>query len=446
MIYLVLLSDILSTAFAFFAAYFLRNKGFLRVFLDSVQPIQVYLLALPVAIVLLLLVFYVFGLYEPKNRITKISETFTVSKALTFWILLIMAGSYLYKYDYSRIVVILFWGFSLILVIFGRFLVHKLQGEFYKKGIGIIKILIVGTGIQAKEVAERLENYQSVGYRLIGFLGKNPSLKPFLGKTLELQKIVTKEGVDEVYFADPTLKHKEILNLVSSVKGTRVRFKVLASIFDLISGTTSVSDLESIPSLDLSKLKPNFWNGLFKRSFDLIFGSIAFLVALPLTVFIAVVIKLTSKGPVIFKQRRVGYKSRNFYMYKFRTMYPETPRFAKPPRSSEDPRITPIGKWLRKTSLDEIPQLINVIAGEMSLVGPRPEMPQIVKKYTAWQKKRLEVKPGLTGLWQILGRKDLPLSENLEYDFYYINNQSFLLDLIIILKTIPKVLFGKGAY
>jgi lipopolysaccharide/colanic/teichoic acid biosynthesis glycosyltransferase len=123
-----------------------------------------------------------------------------------------------------------------------------------------------------------------------------------------------------------------------------------------------------------------------------------------------------------------------------------TAKYADPPKNLQDKRITTVGKFLRKTSLDELPQLINVFLGDMSMVGPRPEMPQKVARYSAWQKKRLEVKPGLTGLWQILGRKDLPLEHNLEYDFYYINNQSFLLDLIIILKTIPLVISGKGAY
>ncbi|HNT36382.1 MAG TPA: sugar transferase, partial [bacterium] len=157
-------------------------------------------------------------------------------------------------------------------------------------------------------------------------------------------------------------------------------------------------------------------------------------------------IRLSSKGTILFKQERVGKGGKIFVLYKFRTMYMDVPNYEEAPTRSDDPRVFGFGRFLRRSSLDEIPQLINVLKGDMSMVGPRPEMPFIVEKYDVWQRRRLLVKPGITGLWQIIGRKDLPLHANLEYDLYYVQNMSLFNDILILLKTIPVVFFGKGAY
>jgi lipopolysaccharide/colanic/teichoic acid biosynthesis glycosyltransferase len=183
-----------------------------------------------------------------------------------------------------------------------------------------------------------------------------------------------------------------------------------------------------------------------KRGFDVVVSGLVVLFTLPFWVVIMTAIRLETDGKAIFKQDRVGKDGRIFRIYKFRTMHSDTETFQYSPSRPDDQRITKVGKFLRKTSLDEFPQFLNVLKGEMSLVGPRPEMPFIVDKYKSWQRQRLKVKPGLTGLWQIMGRKELPLHESLEYDFYYIKNQSLLLDLTILIKTIPIILRGKGAY
>jgi lipopolysaccharide/colanic/teichoic acid biosynthesis glycosyltransferase len=162
--------------------------------------------------------------------------------------------------------------------------------------------------------------------------------------------------------------------------------------------------------------------------------------------WIALGIRRDTKGPVFFKQERVGRDGKRFLIYKYRTMHVEAPPYDYAPTAEEDPRITRFGRWLRRTSLDELPQLLNVLRGEMSMVGPRPEMPFLVDKYEPWQRRRLDVKPGITGLWQVIGRKNLPLHLNMQYDFYYIKNQSLLLDLEILFRTIPAVLKGKGAF
>ncbi len=183
------------------------------------------------------------------------------------------------------------------------------------------------------------------------------------------------------------------------------------------------------------------WQLAAKRVMDLAIGSVALVLTLPLWCIIAALIRLTMREPALFRQTRIGENGEPFVMYKFRSM------LAGPDEAHYDAeRVTPLGRFLRKYSLDELPQLLNVLRGNMSLVGPRPELPRIVARYEPWQRKRLEVKPGMTGLWQILGRKDLPLTENIHYDFYYIRNQSLLLDVAILIRTIPAVLSGRGAY
>lgn len=183
-----------------------------------------------------------------------------------------------------------------------------------------------------------------------------------------------------------------------------------------------------------------------KRMLDIIFSLLGILIAFPFFPLITYLIKKDSDSSAIISQERIGLNGKKFILYKFRTMKIDTPLYASAPRKDNDSRVTKFGKFLRKYSLDELPQLWNVLKGEMSIVGPRPEMPFIVEKYEPWQKIRLEVKPGITGLWQILGRKDIPLEENIEYDIYYVYNQSFFLDLAIILKTLPHLLFPRGSY
>lgn len=191
---------------------------------------------------------------------------------------------------------------------------------------------------------------------------------------------------------------------------------------------------------------PGVLSEIGKRAFDFSFAVFVLLIASPFFPVIALLIRLDSKGSAILFQERIGYKGRRFKLYKFRTMASDTPLYMRAPEKPDDPRITKVGRTLRRYSIDELPQLLNVIKGDMSIVGPRPEMPFIAECYDSWQKIRLEVRPGITGLWQILGRKDRPLLENVHFDLYYIYQRSFLLDLAIILETIPALFFPRGAY
>lgn len=441
----LIFSDIIALVSAFFVAYTARNFGPFRLFLDIVQPIGVYLQVLPLVLILLIIIFSIIGLYEPKVRRTQTSEMYSLLKAVTVWILLIMSASYLSKYDYSRIVVLLFYFLTVVFTILGRLTVRNLQKKLAGYGFGKINIAVIGSGKEAQKIAKRIKNYREAGFNFVGFI--NNKLGSFvIGHVSQLPRIIKKYKIDEVYIADFKLTDRKILDLITKCSKTSAKFKIISNIFELVAGSFDIAALDSIPSLDLSKVSLPWWKSVYKRIFDVFFATLSFIVTIPLWTLIIVAIKISSKGSAILIQKRVGKDGRVFNMYKFRTLEQGSPLYESAPTYKDDARVTRIGKILRRTSLDELPQLINVIKAEMSLVGPRPEMPFVVKKYNEWEKRRLTVKPGLTGLWQILGRKELPLSENLEYDFYYINNQSLILDIVIILKTIPVIISGRGAY
>ena len=249
-----------------------------------------------------------------------------------------------------------------------------------------------------------------------------------------------------MFVSDPAMPHEKVLSLMTETLSRSVKFKIVTNLFEIISGSIDISEIEGIPAIDLKPKKRNIFYLIVKRLMDIVLSIIGLIVLLPFWILIIIAIRFDSKGKALMLQERVGEGGKKFRMYKFRTMDNSVGLYEKAPSKANDKRITQIGKFLRKTSLDEVPQLINVFKGEMSLVGPRPEMPFIVKTYSPWQRKRLEIKPGLTGLWQILGRKDLPLHKNLEYDFYYMQNQSLMLDLVILFKTIWIIISGKGAY
>lgn len=442
----LLLVDIGSFSISFFSAYFVRNNFFA----ESIQPLPVYLKAFPIILGIMVFCFYITGLYEKQKRVTPLHELNLLIKATSLTAVLIMAYSFMRKYDYSRLFVITLWVLSLIVIKCGRLIVRAVKIHYYKKNIGLNRILIIGTGQTTNTLIQKLKRFEVFGYKVVGVLAdtepKNTVNYKFLGSTKLLLKVIKQKKVQEVFIADSTMKHEEILNLIQQCEDLNVRFKIVSDIFEIIVGDIDLNDIEGIPSLDLRKEKKTpLYNGI-KRIMDIAFAMIGLILFSPFWLIITLVIRITYKCPALFVHKRVGLHGKQFDFYKFRSMFQTAPENEYSPSNANDPRITRFGKFLRRFSIDEIPQLINILKGDMSLVGPRPEMPFIVEKYSDWQRRRLDVKPGLTGLWQILGRKDLPLHENIEYDFYYIKNRSLLLDIIIILKTIGVVISGKGAY
>ena len=267
-----------------------------------------------------------------------------------------------------------------------------------------------------------------------------------LGTTRRLNQILKSQKIDVVFLAVPQLNQDEVMNLVVKCEHLGVQFKIASNLFEVITSRVKIDVIDEMPVVHLRNDRMHPVALFLKRVMDIVISASMLLLTAPVLAVIAALIKLDSRGPVFFCQHRVGRGGKLFTMYKLRTMNTASEPYAVAPVDGDDPRVTRVGRLLRKLSLDEFPQLLNVLIGDMSMVGPRPEMPFIVEQYEEWQRRRLDVKPGITGLWQIVGRKNLPLALNLEYDFYYIKNQGLLFDIVILIRTVPAVLFGRGAF
>jgi exopolysaccharide biosynthesis polyprenyl glycosylphosphotransferase len=267
-----------------------------------------------------------------------------------------------------------------------------------------------------------------------------------LGHVDDLREVALREGVAEIFVAMPSLGHTRLLSLVLECEDLGITFRVVTNLFEVLTAGSPLDLVDDLPLVQLGRDRPSPLYAPIKRGLDLAGAAFGLLLTGPVLLACAWRIRRGGARSALFAQTRIGLHGRPFTCYKLRTLREDADPYRVAPQKGDDPRITPFGRLLRRTSLDELPQLWNVLRGEMSLVGPRPEMPFIVDQYDEWQRRRLTVKPGLTGLWQILGRKDLPMHANLQYDFYYIRNRGVALDLSILLRTIGAVLSRRGAF
>ena len=445
-------ADLLAIPMAFLLTWWLRTgalagplPAFHHVFAD-------YLLALPVVAVLWMVCWGRNGLYRPMRSTTGMERIQRLMKAAFALAVSMMAASYLVKRDYSRLMLFMFVftsvPISLLLRAPARWLAERLAPIR-----SVPRILVVGSGEVAARVLKTLQQLPAPPPELVGVLTDDPEIQgetfhglEVLGRVSELRRLAVSLKVDEVFFASPNLDRSRVLDLISSVKGRDIHYRMVTDLFEIATGTTSLDDMARLPIVEIGYGKPGFMYRFLKRTIDVVVSLLLLVVLAPLFALVWVLLRITAEGSPIFRQRRVGLAGKEFTLLKFRTMVPDADEYEVAPMEKDDPRVTVVGGLLRRTSLDELPQLVNVFRGEMSLVGPRPEMPFIVDNYNRWQLRRLDVRPGITGLWQIMGRKDLPLHENIEYDFYYIRNQSLMLDFAILLRTVLIILKGRGAY
>ena len=450
---ILIAGDMLSLSISWLLAYWTRTK-LVSLFGYQINPLSPYIKALPLIIISWIGGGYLYGLYRRRKDITPVEEVQIFIRSVLLGAGIVMSIAFLFREFYlGRSVVLLFNIYTFFLLGIFRLAYHRVEIELKKRGYGRRNVLIVGAGVTGARVLQKIQDNPEIGFNVIGFVDADPEKAgkkiggiDVLGTPDRIEDFIRKYQIDEVVIALPSMPKDRVMEWVSEMESTGVRFRLVSEAFSVLSKESRVDLIGDFPLLELGSGEPSPFYFFVKRVMDLTIAVVLILLTLPLWVLIAIGIKLDSKGPVFFKQERVGYKGKKFTLYKFRTMFVHTPPFSEAPRNEDDPRITKFGRFLRRTSLDELPQLINVIKGEMSLVGPRPEMPFIVERYSKWERKRLDVKPGITGLWQILGRKNLPLQENIHYDFYYIKNRSIVLDLMILLKTIPAVLKSKGAY
>jgi exopolysaccharide biosynthesis polyprenyl glycosylphosphotransferase len=408
--------------------------------------------------------FLVLSVYDPK-RIYKMMDELQIVLVATVASALLLAGLlFLAQRDFSRWVFVLFVLLDVTLLLGWR-IMARLIFRVGRMPAAERRVLIVGAGEVGQRVGQLLQEYRSMGLNLSGYLEEEPGGKQgengfvvhVLGRVEDVREVVQEGDINDVVIALPQRDYAQINELVLALHDLPVQVRVVPDYFSLALYRASVEDFGGLPMINLRDPALNDVQRLIKRIFDLVLATILFILVMAPMAVITLLIKLDSEGPVLFRQQRVGENGRLFAMYKFRSMivgadkmFDDVTEITEDGRvlfkKADDPRVTRVGRFLRHSSLDELPQLINVLKGDMSLVGPRPELPWLVGQYEPWQHKRLAVPQGMTGWWQINGRADKPLHLHTEDDLYYVRNYSLWMDIYILLKTPWVVVRGKGAY
>ena len=404
--------------------------------------------------------FLALSVYDVRRDTRPVGDAASLARAVivgTF----VFAGVLYFSYrQVPRLLVIYFFVAELAAVAALRLLAGVGLRLLRQQGRPLSRVLLVGSGEAAVAVAGALRRQFGDSVAIVGCAddapGPGPAALPLLGKLTDVPNLVRACAVDEVILALPAEQHEIVESLAYALLTSPVRVRLMPDYLRLVFVQSSVESVGGIPLIGLREPRISGLPWAVKRIFDVVVTLLLLLVAWPLMLLIALLIRLDSPGPILFSQQRVGENGRLFWMHKFRTMVSNAEELGPQPgfdtegrltyKLANDRRITRVGRFLRQTSLDELPQFFNVLKGEMSLVGPRPEVQFIVEQYEPWQRQRLAVPPGITGWWQVNGRSDLPMHLNTHLDLYYIRNYSLWLDVKILWKTIGVVLRGQGAY
>ncbi|MCZ6598377.1 MAG: sugar transferase [Planctomycetota bacterium] len=353
----------------------------------------------------------------------------------------------------SRMTLVLIFVLINVLTVLSRFLSFKLIQELYRRGIGHRNVIIYGTGKTARWLERKFLLVPTLGLRLVGLIsddreevGRHIERSLVLGTLEDMEEIIGRHKVHEAFVALPESSEEHLMEVIARLDELGVTYRVVPRFYHLLSQRVRIENFHSIPLISRPDRRMSFVAAAAKRALDLVVASAVLLITAPVFVCAAILIKRETDGPAIFKQMRVGQDGRPFRMFKFRTMFYDGSEDATKPDTFDDPRITRVGRLLRRYSLDELPQFLNVLMGSMSIVGPRPEMPFIVAGYGALERERLRAKPGITGLWQISYARQEAIHANLDYDIYYVENRSVLLDVVIIVLTFFAVVKGTGAH
>ena len=424
--------------------------------------------------------FRICGLYSPTKSLLNVEEYKNIAKSvatsfLVFFTLLVFLRSSTQSQDVavfavlawfhdlidlelqieniSRISVAASFGVILVGMTVNRFVSFKAIQSLYRRGIGNRNVLIYGTGETGGWLQRKFHLVPTLGLRLVGFVTEDPSEigthqlgDQILGTFDDLDRVIQEHKVREVFIALPGSQEERVMEIIAYLDEIDVAFRVVPRFYHLLAQQVRIEHLDSIPLISRPERGQSLVSAAVKRLLDLTLATTVLLLSLPAFVASALLVWRQKDGPIFFRQVRVGYGGRPFEMLKFRTMHTHMSQDKESPKDEEDPRITPVGRYLRRYSLDELPQLINVIRGDMSIVGPRPEMPFIVDQYGPLERERLQAKPGITGLWQISFARNEAIHRNIEYDIYYIENRSLLLDLVILFLTGFAVVKGTGAH
>jgi exopolysaccharide biosynthesis polyprenyl glycosylphosphotransferase len=446
--------DVIMLNLATLFAYLIRQNFELFEPFSPASPVSYIVMNVAMSVILPM-AFASQKLYSVKGLRSRVDEFFRVIAGVSLTVLVALAISSLIlgeDFSYSRQLLVTEWVLAILFLTAGRGTVSLLGNRLRARGVGQRRLLIVGEHDPASLIVDRVRSHPELGYELVGLLTRSGTEEDVLGSFDDLESVVREKTVDEVIFALNGTSHQTVLELIGQCEDLNVSLKVFPDVFQLLTeGEANVSDLQGVPLLEVRDVSLRGWNRALKRAFDVVFSAAVLVLFSPLMLLIALLIKLTSPGPVFYIQERVGIDGRPFLIYKFRTMYVGAeedtgPVWAKP----NDPRRTPLGRILRRFSLDELPQFINVLLGEMSVVGPRPERPYFVEQFRQQIPKymrRHREKAGITGWAQVNGlRGDTSIEERTKYDLYYVEHWSLIFDLKIILKTIVRIFRDKNAY
>ncbi|MFN7981063.1 MAG: undecaprenyl-phosphate glucose phosphotransferase [Vicinamibacterales bacterium] len=465
------ISDALLGLAAFILAYAIRFHSGLIPITRGLPPLRQYLNVLPFIAVVVPLGFFLQGLYRLRRGRSRVDDFFAVfvgsilavvfGVVATLYVQSYVAGDAARNvgaYQVSQLVWALFLTFNVGLTFSSRELMREVLERRWRAGIGLKRILIAGSGDLGRLVADKILEHRELGYQIVGFVddraaGDHLGYRglPLLGTLDEAAEITVRESVDHLYVALPPEQHVRMLELLESTSREIVDVKVVPDLLQVIALRARLEDLDGVPVININDVPLQGFNSVVKRTIDIAISASALVVlAIPLAL-VAALVKLTSKGPVFYRQERMGLDGKSFTIVKFRSMFDDAERQTGPVWAvSGDPRVTPLGRLMRHSNVDELPQLWNVLTGEMSIVGPRPERPHFVEQFKhkiPQYMLRHKVKAGLTGWAQVNGwRGNTPLEKRIEYDLYYIENWSVRLDFKIIWLTVVRGFFHKHAY
>lgn len=449
-----LAADVVTLALAFAAAWFTRFTWFPW---ESLPSTGETLETLGLALVIFPIVFRSANLYTTNRARSHISEVFEVFRATATSTLLLVGVSYFIRERYSRLTIVLFSGYAFLGVSAVRLAFRAVFNELRRRGVNVKTILVVGAGELGRRVVETIESHRELGFKVTGLLTRRPEKVgstvlgvPVVGRFSELEQALERAPVDQVILALPLEEQPQMRELMEVLAQRTVDVKVVPDLFSYVTLRGGLEEFGGLPIISLQGDPMEGWNRVSKRVFDALISSLALIVLAPVMLALAALVKLTSRGPVLYSQERMGIDGQLFHMYKFRTMRVDAEREGARFATEGDPRRTPVGAFLRRTSLDELPQFWNVLVGDMSLVGPRPERPVFIqefKKQIPRYHLRHMVKSGITGWAQVNGlRGNTSIKDRIDYDLYYIEHWSLLFDLKILVRTALGGFLSKNAY
>lgn len=455
---LQLVGDVIAFAISLYVFLWIREatEPTFRIF----APAEKFLAAVLCA-VFWVVIFWCGGLYKDQYVRSPFEELFAIVRQTFFGTVIAFLGIFFnstQQYQSNpRFIILLYWLAVIILVVIGRIIVRAIQRQLRIKGIVRIPALVVGTTQRIRTLLQDLQNEPGSGYAIVGAVTITEEYNNIgllettvLGTIKQLQNIISKAKPREVLLAMDHSDHDALLKVAAISADEGCLVKIVPDLYEIVSGQARTQQIYGSPLIDISPELMKPWEWFAKRTLDIVCSVLVIVLGAPFWIILGLIVKFTSKGPIFYTQMRCGKGGIHYKMYKFRSMYTDDSRLPSW-TTTNDPRVTKVGRFIRKTHLDEIPQAWNVLKGEMSIVGPRPEVPHFVEKWTEilpYYRRRLKVRPGITGWWQVKTQSNDESLEEIEnrlrYDFFYIENMSFNLDLEIIARTVIVVLKGHG--